>query len=541
MIAIILIALAAGCASALMFASIISGALISLLLFYLAPLPLMVAALGWGPIAATIGGIVAASGLGAIFGLPYCIAFAITVALPAWWLGHLALLGRPVADPAAGNGAAPAAPQLEWYPVGRILLWIAGFAALTTIAAMLTLGTDAETITSSLRRGLSRILGARDAASSGDIERWVAALAIIAPAAATIVAMMTLTLNLWLAGKITATSGRLHRPWPDLKSAELPPMTLVALCVALAFCFVGGLVAMFAQIATTALMMAYAPHRLCRAAHADAGAQEPRLLALLHLRDRCRVRLAGAGDDRARPCRRRLRHSPTLSARQAAAPARILKRQPSTSTAYRTLKRRTKMEVILLERVAKLGQMGEVVRVKDGFARNFLLKRGKALRATADNRAKFDGMKAELEANNLKAKGEASKVAEKINGRNVVVLRQASETGQLFGSVSVRDIIASFEADGVTISRSQVLLDAPIKTIGKHQIAIAVHPEVEVSVSVTVARSADEAERINRGEDISTRQEDQDAAAEALAAAGEFFDPEAQHDDEAPAPASTEK
>ncbi len=126
------------------------------------------------------------------------------------------------------------------------------------------------------------------------------------------------------------------------------------------------------------------------------------------------------------------------------------------------------MEVILLERVAKLGQMGEVVRVKDGFARNFLLKRGKALRATADNRAKFDGMKAELEAHNLKAKGEATKVAEKIDGRNVVVLRQASETGQLFGSVSVRDIIASFEADGVTISRSQVMLDAPIKTIGKH-------------------------------------------------------------------------
>src|SRR6185295_19466539 len=209
------------------------------------------------------------------------------------------------------------------------------------------------------------------------------------------------------------------------------------------------------------------PHRFCRAAHADAGAQEPGVLALLHLRARCRIRLAGAGDDRARPCGRGLWHSPTLSARQAAASARILKLQPFTSTAYRTLKRRMNMEVILLERVAKLGQMGEVVRVKDGFARNFLLKRGKALRATSDNRAKFDGMKAELEANNLKAKGEATKVAEKINGRNVVVLRQASETGQLFGSVSVRDIIASFEADGVTISRSQVLLDAPIKTIGK--------------------------------------------------------------------------
>jgi large subunit ribosomal protein L9 len=189
------------------------------------------------------------------------------------------------------------------------------------------------------------------------------------------------------------------------------------------------------------------------------------------------------------------------------------------------------MEVILLERVAKLGQMGEVVRVRDGFARNFLLKRGKALRATTDNRAKFDGMKAELEARNLQAKGEATKVAEKINGRNVTILRQASETGQLFGSVSVRDIIASFQNDGVTISRSQVMLDAPIKAIGKHEIAIAVHPEVEVGVTVTVARSADEAARINRGEEISTRQEDQDAAAEAIAAAGEFFDPEARPND----------
>lgn len=258
MIVIALIAVAAGSASALMFASIISGALISLLLFYLAPLPLMVAALGWGPIAATIGGIAAACGLGAMFGLPYCIAFVVTVALPAWWLGHLALLGRPSPNSGSNNGAAPAAPALEWYPVGRILLWIAGFAVLTTVAAMLTLGTDAETITGSLRRGLSRILGPRDVATSGDTERWVDALAIIAPAAAAIVAMMTLTLNLWLAGKITATSGRLHRPWPDLKRAELPPMTLVVLSVALAFCFIGGIVALFAQITATALLMAYA-------------------------------------------------------------------------------------------------------------------------------------------------------------------------------------------------------------------------------------------------------------------------------------------
>jgi large subunit ribosomal protein L9 len=199
------------------------------------------------------------------------------------------------------------------------------------------------------------------------------------------------------------------------------------------------------------------------------------------------------------------------------------------------------MEVILLERVAKLGQMGEIVKVKDGFGRNFLLKRKKALRATAENRVKYEGMKADLEANNIKAKSEASKVAEKIDGRDIVIVRQASETGQLFGSVSVRDIVAALAADGITVSRTQVWLDAPIKAVGRQKVTIAVHPEVEATIAVTVARSADEAERIKRGEDISTRQEDLDAAAEALAAAGEFFDPEAQRDDLEPEAAATEQ
>src|ERR1700681_2871947 len=193
MIVIVLIAMAAGCASALMFASIISGALISLLLFYLAPLPLMVAALGWGPISATIGGITAATGLGAIFGLPYCIAFAVTIALPAWWLGHLALLGRAVTNGASsGNCASPIAPAVEWYPVGRILLWISGFAALTTMATLLTLGVDAATITSTLRRGLLQILqiiAQRDAAPTAESEQLIDALVTIAPAAAAIMAV----------------------------------------------------------------------------------------------------------------------------------------------------------------------------------------------------------------------------------------------------------------------------------------------------------------------------------------------------------------
>ena len=199
------------------------------------------------------------------------------------------------------------------------------------------------------------------------------------------------------------------------------------------------------------------------------------------------------------------------------------------------------MEVILLERVAKLGQMGEVVKVKDGFARNFLLKRKKALRATKENREKYDGMKAELEARNLAAKGEASKVAEKVEGREIIVIRQASESGQLFGSVTVRDIVDQLAKDGINVSRPQVWLDAPLKVIGQRKVTIAVHPEVEATINVIIARSADEAERIKRGEDLSTRQEDQDAAAEAIAAAGEFFDPEAQHDDVAPAAAATEE
>jgi hypothetical protein len=148
---------------------------------------------------------------------------------------------------------------MEWYPVGRILIWTAGFAVLTTVAALLTLGTDGATISGTLRRGLLRMIGPRDSVSTdGDIEPVIDALVTIAPAAAAIVAIMTLTLNLWLAAKITATSARLHRPWPDLRTAALPSMTLAALSLAIAFCFSGGLLGMIAQIVSAALLMAYA-------------------------------------------------------------------------------------------------------------------------------------------------------------------------------------------------------------------------------------------------------------------------------------------
>jgi large subunit ribosomal protein L9 len=142
------------------------------------------------------------------------------------------------------------------------------------------------------------------------------------------------------------------------------------------------------------------------------------------------------------------------------------------------------MEVILLERVGKLGQMGDTVRVKDGFARNFLLPRGKALRATSDNKARFEGMKAELQEKNLEAKGEAGKLATTIDGKSVIVIRQASEAGQLYGSVSTRDIAELLNADGSDkVNRSQVMLNAPIKAIGQYKVPLSLHPEVEVTVT----------------------------------------------------------
>jgi large subunit ribosomal protein L9 len=192
------------------------------------------------------------------------------------------------------------------------------------------------------------------------------------------------------------------------------------------------------------------------------------------------------------------------------------------------------MEVILLERVAKLGQMGEVVRVKDGFARNFLLPQGKALRATKDNRTKFEGMKAQLETRNLELKGDAEKVATKLNGQSYVVQRQASESGQLFGSVSARDIASLLTDGGFTVTRDQIALHAPIKMIGLHTVPVALHPEVEVTVTINVARNADEAERQARGENVTQRREegDDEAALAAEAAAAFFEKPEAVADDQ---------
>jgi large subunit ribosomal protein L9 len=197
------------------------------------------------------------------------------------------------------------------------------------------------------------------------------------------------------------------------------------------------------------------------------------------------------------------------------------------------------MEVVLLERVAKLGQMGEVVNVKAGYARNFLLPQGKALRATENNMKRFESERAQLEARNLEAKKEAEKVAGTLDGQSFVVIRSAADSGALYGSVTTRDIADVATEGGFTIERRQVQLDHPIKELGLHSLTVTLHPEVEVTITVNVARSKEEAEIQAQGKSIQEVRAEEEAALDAEAAA-EFdieglFEDEARPEDEAPA------
>ena len=193
------------------------------------------------------------------------------------------------------------------------------------------------------------------------------------------------------------------------------------------------------------------------------------------------------------------------------------------------------MQVVLLERVEKLGQIGDVVKVKDGFARNYLLPKKKALRATKANLAYFETQRVQLEARNLELKKEAEQIGGKLGGKTFVLLRQAGDRGQLYGSVSPRDIADAISAGGFTIARTQVPLDKAIKNIGMHEVSVVLHPEVRVHVTMNVARTEDEAERQARGEDVLAEQTEQEEAlanAEALFEEGAGPKPEAEEEAE---------
>ena len=189
------------------------------------------------------------------------------------------------------------------------------------------------------------------------------------------------------------------------------------------------------------------------------------------------------------------------------------------------------MQVILLERVAKLGQMGETVKVRDGFARNYLLPLGKALRANEANKKRFEAERSTLEARNLERKSEAQTVAEQLDGKSFIVVRSAGETGQLYGSVAARDIVEVLTAEGFNIGRNQVDLNNPIKTIGLHNVVLHLHAEVEIKVQMNVARSADEAERQLKGESLTSADAIYGIDEDALKAE-DFFNPEAEFDGE---------
>ncbi|MDX5360275.1 MAG: 50S ribosomal protein L9 [Alphaproteobacteria bacterium] len=190
------------------------------------------------------------------------------------------------------------------------------------------------------------------------------------------------------------------------------------------------------------------------------------------------------------------------------------------------------MQVILLERVEKLGQMGDVVAVKPGFARNFLLPKGKALRATKENTARFERERAQLEARNLELRKEAEAVAGTLDGQSFIVIRQAGDTGQLYGSVSARDVADAATGGGFSVDRGQIILDKPIKAIGVHDVRVRLHPEVTVTVQVNVARTQDEAELQAAGEDVIARDRALERAEEEAATAEIHEEQAAAQEDE---------
>jgi len=245
------IGIGAGAASALLFASVASGSLLSILLFYLAPLPIMIAAIGWSHFGAALATAVAAAGLALTLGSTFFFAYLVGTGVPAWWLGYLAMLARPGA-----NGT------LEWYPPGRLVIWAATLATLVVVVAIANLGTDIDSFRAGLREAVDRLVvigsGQPDGAPQNpNVARLVDFLIAAIPPGAAVLATVTNVVNLWLAARVVKFSGLLRRPWPDLPALAFPPTTSIALAVAIALSFVDGLIGIVATALMAALLMAY--------------------------------------------------------------------------------------------------------------------------------------------------------------------------------------------------------------------------------------------------------------------------------------------
>jgi hypothetical protein len=258
MIQIVLIGLGAGAAAGLLSASIVSGSIFAIILFYLAPLPILIAALGWSHWAALIAAVSAAAGLAAVLGVFSFVAFLVGVGVPAWWLGYLALLARPV----GGNGAAPV---LEWYPVGRLVFWAALIGFVIVGVAMASYGTDVDSFQAGLRSEFERVFRSQPpktprAPSSAELSRVIDIMIAIIPPLAAVTFTFVNVVNLWLAGRIVSLSGRLKRPWPDLSALALPQTAGLALLAGVAGVFLSlpGFAGKLGIVLAVSMLMAFA-------------------------------------------------------------------------------------------------------------------------------------------------------------------------------------------------------------------------------------------------------------------------------------------
>jgi hypothetical protein len=257
MIQLLLVAVGAGAAAALLFTSVATGSLLAILLFNLAALPILIAAMGWGHLAGLLGALLAAIGLGLTFGFFFFVAFLFGLGLPAWWLGYLALLGRPIASNGSSGGT-------EWYPIGRLVLWAAMIGAVVTVIGVLSVATEKEAFQSEIRTAVERAIRATPSRmqlpAEADIKRGIGIdlfIAAVPPSAA--VFMTTLfAFNLWLAARVVKVSGRLRRPWPDIPTLTLPGIATGLLVAAIAGSFMPGMAGLLAGVFAAALFMAYA-------------------------------------------------------------------------------------------------------------------------------------------------------------------------------------------------------------------------------------------------------------------------------------------